>query len=150
MSNPTLLVPGAFRNRVFTLLFISAFVVTAAGAALVLRGGGEPSAGAATRTRPSAAARPGVEAELITVGPSGFEPSRLTRPKGRVYLVVDNMTDLPAIDLRLAREAGNSLHEVRVPRGQSDWAELLDLTPGTYVLREAAHPDWACRLDVTP
>ena len=148
MSNLTLQVLDALRHRVSTLLFISTIVVTAAGAVLVLRGGVQPSAGAATR--PAAGARPGVEAELITVGPDGFEPSRLTRPKGRVYLVVDNMTDLPAIDLRLAREAGNSLHEVRIPRGQADWTGLLNLTPGTYVLREAAHPDWTCRLDVTP
>lgn len=150
MSTLTLLMLDAVRNRFFTLLFISAIIVTAAGAAHALLDRGQPAAAAAPRSHPAAGAGRGVETELITVGPDGFEPSEFTRPKGRVYLVVDNMTDLPALDLRLAREAGNSLHEVRVPRGQADWTELLDLTPGTYVLRETTHPDWTCRLVITP
>ena len=142
MSTRTLLVLDTPKKKAFTLLFTLTLVFTAAGAARSLLSGG--------RRAPVAAARPDVEAELITLGPDGFQPSELTRPKGRVYLVVDNMTDLPALDLRLSREAGHSLREVSVPRGQADWTELLDLTPGTYVLREAANPQWACRLVVTP
>lgn len=91
-----------------------------------------------------------VEAELVTATPDGFEPSTITRPKGHFYLVVDNLTELPELELRITREAGHSLQEVRVQRGQADWAGLLDLGPGTYVLREAAHPDWECRITVTP
>lgn len=90
-----------------------------------------------------------VEVEVITAGPEGFSPAEITRPKGRFYLVVDNVAELPALELQLTREAGHSLREQRVPRGQADWAEALDLEPGTYVLREAAHPDWVCRITVT-
>lgn len=152
MLSPTLPLLSTLRKRVFTLLFLSVIIITAAGAARALLNGERPAAAAATRTRPDrgGAARVGVEAELITAGPDGFQPSEITRPKGRFYLVVDNLSESPALDLRLSREAGNSLHEVRVPRGQADWTELLDLAPGTYVLREAAHPDWECRLVVTP
>jgi hypothetical protein len=91
-----------------------------------------------------------VEAELITATPDGFDPGEITRPKGSFHLVVDNLAGLPELELRLTREAGHSLREVRVPRGQADWAALLDLEPGAYVLREAAHPGWSCRITVTP
>ncbi|MBV9924359.1 MAG: hypothetical protein JOZ96_04895 [Acidobacteria bacterium] len=149
MSSPSWLAPNTPVKRALALLFIIAFIVTAAGAARALLGGGRPPTAAAARAASSSGTRRGVETELITVGPDGFQPSALTRPKGRVYLVVDNLTDAP-LDLRLTRAAGNSLREVRGRGGQSDWTELLDLTPGSYVLREAAHPGWACRLEVTP
>jgi len=35
-----------------------------------------------------------VQAELITVTPTGFEPSELTRPKGRFLLAIDNQSGL--------------------------------------------------------
>lgn len=150
MSIPTRQAPNAPGKRALPFLLILATIFTAYGAAHALLGGARPSTAAAAHPGSFAGARRGVEAELITIGPDGFEPSAITRPKGRVYLVVDNLTDLPALDLRLTREAGNSLREMSVPRGQADWTELLDLTPGTYMLREATHPDWTCRLDVTP
>lgn len=34
------------------------------------------------------------ESELITITPHGFEPQEITRPQGRVLLMVDNQTDL--------------------------------------------------------
>lgn len=91
-----------------------------------------------------------IEAELVTATPDGFDPAEITRPKGSFYLVVDNLAGLPELNLRLTGEAGHSLHEARVPRGQADWTALLDLNPGTYVLREAEHPGWECRITVTP
>ena len=91
-----------------------------------------------------------LKVELVTVRPDGFDPAEITRPRGRFYLVVDNLSELTALDLRLTRETGHSVHEVRVPRGQADWTGMLTLQPGTYVLREAAHPEWACRISVTP
>lgn len=102
-------------------------------------------------SRPPAEKKEGrVETELVTVTSDGFDPAEISRPKGRFYLAADNLTELPELTLRLTRETGHSAHEARVPEGQADWAGLLDLEPGTYVLREATHPEWTCRITVTP
>lgn len=91
-----------------------------------------------------------VESELITITPAGFEPAVLTRPKGPFFLFVDNRSGLNSVSLRLDRVAGNRLHEVHVPREQLDWAEIFDLNPGEYVLSEADHPAWSCKITITP
>lgn len=91
-----------------------------------------------------------MEAELVTAIPTGFEPREITRPPGAFLLMVDNRSGLSALDLRLAREAGQSLRQVRVPREQLDWSDVLDLAPGRYALTEAKHPDWVCHIIVSP
>lgn len=90
-----------------------------------------------------------MEAEIITITPLGFEPAEITRPKGAFFLVVDNRSGLEEITFRLDREAGQRQHEVRVPREQLDWDGVVDLHPGTYLLTEASHPDWLCRITIT-
>jgi hypothetical protein len=42
------------------------------------------------------------------------------------------------------------LHEVHVPREQQDWNDIMELEPGSYVLTEAEHPKWTCRITITP
>ena len=91
-----------------------------------------------------------VETELITITPRGFEPAEIKRPRGRVFLLVNNRASLDEVTLRLDRVAGGRLHEVRVPKKRLDWAELFDLTPGQYVLTEASRPAWISRITVTP
>lgn len=86
---------------------------------------------------------------LITIRPQGFEPAEITRPKGNLFIVVENRSGLDSVTLRLDREAGARLKEVQVPLSKLDWYEGFDLTPGRYVLTEAAHPDWVCRINVT-
>jgi hypothetical protein len=90
-----------------------------------------------------------IEAELITITPRGFEPAEITRSKGRFLLAVDNRSGLDEVTLRLDRVAGNRLREVNVPRKELDWSEAFDLNPGQYVLSEANHPQWICRLTIT-
>ena len=84
-----------------------------------------------------------IEAEVITVTKRGFEPASITRPQGEFTLMIENAT-LENLDLRLAREAGERLHEIRPSREQPDWNELMDLRPGRYVLTELNHPQWTC------
>lgn len=90
------------------------------------------------------------EAELITIRTTGFEPSELTRAKGKFLLAVDNRAELEEVQLKLQREGGDKLHDVRVPREVLDWNQIVDLHPGTYILTEANHPDWVCRITITP
>ncbi len=88
-----------------------------------------------------------VETELITLRPTGFEPAEITRPAGEFILMVENNSGKP-ISLRFARETGERLHEARVTREEPDWNELVDLRPGRYLLTEADHPKWKCRLTI--
>lgn len=90
-----------------------------------------------------------VETELITVRSTGFEPAEITRPQGRVFFEVDNRSGLSEINLQLVAEHGNRLHQARVRREQLDWYQELDLQPGRYLLTEADHPGWVCRITIT-
>ena len=90
-----------------------------------------------------------VEAELITIHPTGFEPAEITRDGGRFVLAVDNRSGLEEVDLQLNRENGSREREARVHRQQLDWREFVDLPPGRYVLKEVNHPDWACLITIT-
>jgi len=81
--------------------------------------------------------------------PRGFEPTEITRPAGRFILVVNNRSWLEEIELRLEREDGNRVREVRRHKNKPDWRDVVDLPPGQYVLKEANHPDWACRITIT-
>jgi hypothetical protein len=89
------------------------------------------------------------ESELITITPHGFEPQEITRPQGRVPLMVDNQTDLAVSSLQFTREAGPRINEMQVSREQPNWSEAVDLPPGRYVLIEAEHPEWQCRITIT-
>ena len=135
---------------VYSVRHIAALVVAAAPEAvgelawLFRLTGKAPAPAVQARIHPD---RP--ETELVLALPQGFQPGEITRPQGKFFLDVENHTGLAALTLRLDRAAGNRLHEVRVPREQRDWAELLDLPPGEYVLTAAEQPAWKCRITVT-
>lgn len=149
------------RRRGFPALVSAALILAAlftfAGLAAYARGWLTPrptaaSASAQAQDDPQLGrrVRSPLEVELITVTPRGIEPSALTRPAGKFLMVVENQTDLPEVTFRIERENAGRLHEVRLPRGKPDWSGEVDLQPGTYVVTEANHPDWACRVAITP
>jgi hypothetical protein len=96
-----------------------------------------------------ASPRDRVTVERITIRPTGFDPAETTLSKGRSLLTVDNRSGLREVVLRLDKEAGNRLQEVRVQREKLDWRRTVDFEPGRYLLTEAAHPGWTCRITVT-
>lgn len=91
-----------------------------------------------------------VETEVITLRPEGFEPASITRPQGTFILLLDNRTGLTAIQINLDGEAGGRLRQESIPRENADWSDVLDLAPGVYLLTEGAHPEWSCKLSITP
>ena len=97
------------------------------------------------RTRPIA----DFESELITITPHGFEPREITRPLGPFLLMVDNRSGVAATALALTSEAGQRACEMRVPREEPNWSDVVNLLPGHYVLTEADHPRWSCRITIT-
>ena len=90
-----------------------------------------------------------MEAELITILPTGFEPSEIRRPAGKFLLAIDNRSGLPEIKLSLVRVAGRSAQELSIRRERPDLRKVVELEPGAYLLTEANHPDWIGRLIIT-
>jgi hypothetical protein len=86
---------------------------------------------------------------LITIRPTGFDPREVVNAKGKFLLSVDNRSGLEVVNLQLDTEQGNRLHTKRVPRENLDFREIVNLNPGTYLLKEANHPDWVCRIQIT-
>ena len=92
----------------------------------------------------------GPESEVVTLLPEGFEPAEITRPRGEFLLVVHNRSGLDEVTWRLEREAGSRLREVRLGEGRLRSGSFEDLTPGTYLLSADGHPEWVCRVTITP
>ena len=83
---------------------------------------------------------------LITLRPTGFDPSETSLSDGRFLLAVDNKTGLDAVVLRLTREGDT--RETRWSLEGAKLREKVSLPAGTYVLTEAAHSEWRCRLTI--
>ena len=86
---------------------------------------------------------------LLTIRPTGFDPAEITLPAGEYLVIVRNSTGLDEFALRLDRDAGERLHDVRMPRYKRRWKQVVSLSPGSYVVTETNHPQWTCRITVT-
>jgi hypothetical protein len=91
-----------------------------------------------------------MEVERITVRRYGFEPAQITRPAGPFVLALDNRGGTKELDLRLTRAEGGWGRQRRLSGRASRWRAVVDPPPGLYVLREADHPGWECRILITP
>ena len=90
-----------------------------------------------------------LQAELINVKPTGFDPAELTRPKGRFLLAIDNQSGLDEVEFYFERETGGRVNVPLSRRGKIAWREIVDLTPGTYILRATNDESWRCRITIT-
>ncbi len=91
---------------------------------------------------------PRVEVEEISIRRYGFEPREISRSTGRFILVIANPGGRQDLDFSIHREAGEKLQSMQLPRNQRDWNDSLVLAPGRYVLSEASHPNWLCRINI--
>jgi hypothetical protein len=89
-----------------------------------------------------------IDHALITLTPRGFYPSEVTRPEGPFLLAVDSRVGNRDITLRITRDNGAKEKEKSLKKGQSRWRQLIDLSPGRYVLTEADHPEWVCHINI--
>jgi hypothetical protein len=85
---------------------------------------------------------------VFAVYPNGFAPPEITANPGIYTFIVHNRTGLPDFRLRLDRQNGERLSEVRTNKRR--WNGRFDLKPGTYVLSVAEHPAWQCVITVNP
>ena len=90
-----------------------------------------------------------VQAELITITPTGFEPAELTRPKGKFLLALDNRSGLDEVEFYFERETGGRVNVPLSRSGKLAWRDIVDLPPGTYILRATNDQSWRCRLTIT-
>ena len=90
-----------------------------------------------------------MDIEVITIRPTGFERTQITRPKGLFGIAVENRSGLTDVVLRLDQEDGPRLRQAQLTRQNLNWKDQLDLVPGRYVLTEASHPDWICLITMT-
>lgn len=94
-------------------------------------------------------ARDRMEAEVITLTPTGFEPKEISRRSGDFLLAVSNRSGLEEIVLRLDRIGGDRMQEQRMSKKRRAWQETMNLPAGQYILSEANNPDWVCRINIT-
>lgn len=85
----------------------------------------------------------------IMIKPGGFVPREINRPHGDYFLSVTNASGVADIKLRFGRENGERLKEADVKKERPGWRTSVRLTPGTYLLTEADHPNWICRFIIT-
>ena len=104
---------------------------------------------AATTVPEAESSQTPLQAELITITPTGFEPSEITRPDGRFLLAIDNRSGLDDVDLYLERETGVRVNVPLTRRRKLAWREAIDLPPGNYVLRATNDESWRCRISIT-
>lgn len=92
-----------------------------------------------------------LEAERITLRPTGFEPAEITRPAGRFLLAVNDRSGEESITLLLVRGPTNLVSEARIrerPR-KYEWRQVVNLPAGRYELRTAENPEWRCQITLT-
>lgn len=98
---------------------------------------------------PSGSSIQRMDIEVITIRPTGFERTQITRPKGLFGIAVENRSGLADIVLRLDQEGGPRLRQAQLSSKKLDWKDVLDMLPGRYVLTEASNPSWLCRITIT-
>ncbi|SRR6266571_5416654 len=91
-----------------------------------------------------------IPGELIVIKRTGIEPTSITRSTGRFLLLVYNRSGLSEVALTLGPVGGPLLRQVIVPSQKLDWRSVEELSPGDYLLSEANHPGWTCRITITP
>ncbi len=89
-----------------------------------------------------------IEAEIISIRPTGFEPTQITRPKGPFLLAIENRSGLKQIEFQLGVEGGMRSFQIERTWERSDWNQVVDLPAGRYVLTETNHPAWKCTISI--
>jgi len=90
------------------------------------------------------------EIEIITIRPVGFEPAEITRAKGPFVLFLEDGSGKDNSSLVLQRLNGERLRTITLERKQSNWNEVVDLAPGTYLLHDGTNDQLRCQITILP
>jgi hypothetical protein len=85
---------------------------------------------------------------VTVMRPHGFEPSSVTLDARHFLLTVYNRTGLSLAKLTLAPDQVHApaVKQVDIVPATPHYTDILDLSPGTYILTEADHPQWTCKI----
>jgi hypothetical protein len=84
----------------------------------------------------------------LTIRPTGFETKEMTLDAGDYFVVIQNATGRDRFALKIQRDGGQTIHEVRLPRFRKYWKHMVTLTAGRYLVSEIDHPEWNCVITV--
>ena len=90
------------------------------------------------------------EIELITLRPAGFEPAEITRTKGPFVLFIDDRSGRDNSSLVLQRSNGGQVRAIGLQRKKTEWNDVVDLPPGTYILQDANNSELRCQITILP
>lgn len=86
----------------------------------------------------------------------GFNPDKVWVRSGRAQLVVLNHSGYKEIDLRIERVIGpqkiqrENLKQERVALNTRKWRNVVDFTPGTFIVSVVGKEGWECEIIVEP
>lgn len=89
-----------------------------------------------------------LEAEIITITSTGFEPTEITRPAGRFLLAIQDRTGFEELTLQVNREGSNAQFLVPTRKKRRAWRDAINPPSGRYLLTEANHPEWRCLITI--
>jgi hypothetical protein len=87
-----------------------------------------------------------VQVLFVRITNLGFDADDIQLSSGRFMLAVDSA--IGDVNLRFDQVGGNTLRQDFVSRSKRRLREIIDLAPGTYLLKEDNHPDWSCKFTV--
>lgn len=91
-----------------------------------------------------------IQSHVITLRPGGFDPPEVIWQKGQFFLMINNRSNVNEITLLLERQSGGRVKEIKSRMRKERSAGVFDLPPGDYLLTEANHPQWICRIKISP
>jgi hypothetical protein len=89
-----------------------------------------------------------LEAEIITITRTGFEPAEITRSEGRFLLAIQDRSGLAELKLRVSREGEGAQFLVPTLKKRRVWRDVVNPPRGRYLLTEANHPEWRCLIAI--
>jgi hypothetical protein len=89
-----------------------------------------------------------LEVEVITLLPTGFQPTVIRRPPGRFILIVNNQSGINEVEVRFHAETG-TLAEGHLPKGKKQWRTVVAPAPGRYILTALGPPERTAHITIT-
>ena|SRR5271165_1166282 len=87
--------------------------------------------------------------EVIFISANYVLPAQITRPAGKVFLVIRNHSNLKNLQIHVGVQGGQDIHVADIDTANGNYTVVLDLQPGTYDVFEPGHPKLKTTLTIT-